>query len=87
MSLSRFVACGNCKARFPNSQLVQHLFKFTNKNAHLPFVQSVVDGFAAYPLKQMKSSAYSVSTLKDALGAILKNSNIPCPKCNKIHWQ
>ena len=85
-TLSRLVTCGNCKSRFGNNELVHLLFKYTNKDAHLPLVQSVVDGFGSYPLKQMKSFAYSLSTPKDKVGQILKRTNVPCPKCNKIHW-
>lgn len=84
--LQRVVACGNCQAKFPHSQAMQILFSFTNKNAHFPLVQSMVDGFSSFPLKQMKSNAYSVSSPVNRIGQILTGSNVPCPKCNKVHW-
>lgn len=85
-ALGRLVQCGNCKSRFPHSQALGVLLGQTQKNAHEPLLQSLVDGFSSYPLKQMKNGGAAIRSPKNRICDILKGSHVPCPKCNKIHW-
>ena len=83
---SRLVSCGNCKSRFPTSQVVPVFFQYKVPNCHPRVVQSLTDGFASLPMKQMKSCA-EIGGPVGRISQILKKGNVPCPKCNKIHWQ
>jgi len=83
----RLVSCGNCHSKYPNNQLMNVLLKHKYPDAHLSLSQSLVDGFSAYPLKQMKSEAYKIFSPVGKIAEILSNSGVPCPKCNKVHWK
>jgi len=85
--LSRLVSCGNCMSRFSNPEIVNLILKFNHPGAHLNLSQSILDGFSAYPLKQMKSVANKMFSPAKKMGEVLKNSCIPCPKCNKVNWK
>jgi hypothetical protein len=86
-ALRRLVQCGNCKAKFPHEHAMSVLLGNLYKDPHQPLLQSMVDGFSSYPLKQMKSVGYQLFSPENRICDILKRSAIPCPKCNKIHWQ
>lgn len=81
----RVVGCGNCKWKYPNGEAIALFFKHKYKNCHESLFQSLKDGFNVFPLKQMKSLGYSNSTQR--ICQLLDKSGIPCPKCNRVHWQ
>lgn len=74
-------------SKFSNPEIVNLILKFNIPNAHLNLSQSVLDGFSAYPLKQMKSVTNKLFSPAKKIGEILKNSCVPCPKCNKVNWK
>ena len=85
--VSRIISCGNSMSRFSNPEAVNLILKFNHPNAHPNLSQSILDGFSSYPLKQMKSVANKIFTPARRMGQILKNSYVPCPKCNKVDWK